>query len=142
MDRYEALHILADERVVAAPGQTFSIHLQDPDDPADSTGVARLFYAVYSDGYPVDTVYIPERLIEENRSGRLRGAVARTPSGDIVAHTGLYRSSPPNARLYELGLAVTLPAYRDDKAFRRTMQGAVSCTGSEGIDGFYDEKNT
>ena len=77
MDRNEALHILADEHFVVAAGQTFSIDLLDPDDPADANGVARLFYAIYGDGYPVDTVYIPERLIDENRSGRLRSAVAR-----------------------------------------------------------------
>lgn len=139
MDRNEALHLLADERFVVAPGQTFSIDLLNPDDPADATGVARLFYAIYGDDYPVNTVYIPERLIAENRAGTLCSAVARTASGDIVAHTGLYRSSPPNVRLYELGLSVTLPAYRNGKAFWRTMQRAAACAGSGEIDGYYGE---
>ena len=139
MNRSEALKMLADDRYVAAPGLSFKVDLFDVDNPADAIGVARLFHAVYGDSYPVDTVYIPERLVEENRSGRLRSAVARTAPGDIVAHVALYRSSPPNARLFELGLGVTLPSYRNGKAFWRCMQGAAACAGSEGIDGYYGE---
>ena len=63
MDRAEALRILANDQHVVEGGQEFFV---SGFTPADAYGVARLFHAIYGDGYPIDTFYIPERLIEEN----------------------------------------------------------------------------
>lgn len=136
MDRSEALRNLARDRPTVAAGQKVTI---DHFAPSDALAVARLFYAVYGDGYPIDTVYMPQRLIEENHAGSIRSVVARTPCGDVVAHVAVYRSSPPNARLYELGLALTLPAYRSGTAFCRASQLATKLQGNSGIDGFFGE---
>lgn len=136
MDRNEALQRLADERHAVPEGEKYEAHYFEP---ADGPGVARLFYTVYGDGYPIDTYYIPERLIEENRRGNIRSAVARTVSGEVVAHVAFYRSSPPNPRLYEYGVGLTLPSYRSTMAFFRTTQLLMQLVGKDGIDGIFGE---
>ena len=108
-------------------------------EPADAAGIARLFYAVYGEGYPVDTYYIPEQLIEENRQGNIRSAVARTASGDVVAHVAFYRSSSPNPKLYEYGLGLTLPSYRSSLIFSRACQAVMKLLGTDPVDGIFGE---
>lgn len=136
MDRAEALDMLSRDSRVVPEGEEIETGYFEP---SDALGVARLFHAVYGDGYPVDTYYIPERLIEENRSGALRSAVSRTVSGDVVAHVALYRGSPPNPNLYEYGVGLTLPAYRTGTAFYRATQLLMKLVGRDGIDGFFGE---
>ncbi len=136
MDRAEALRLLASCRHTVPEGEEYSAGFFEP---ADGPGVARLFYAVYGDAYPIDTYYIPERLSEENRLGNIRSAVARTAAGDIVAHVALYRSSPPNRNLYEYGVGLTLPSYRPTMAFFRITQLIMELLGKDGVDGFYGE---
>jgi len=136
MDRIEALSLLARDRRTVPEGEGYTAAYFEP---SDGPGVARLFYAVYGDGYPIDTYYIPERLAEENRLGNIRSVVARTASGDVVAHVALYRSSPPNPHLYEYGVGLTLPSYRSTMAFFRTTQLIMQLVGTDGIDGFYGE---
>lgn len=136
LDRNEALKRLALEQWAPSEEEVFTV---DYFRPSDAPGVARLFYAIYGEGYPVDTYYIPERLIEENRRGAIRSVVARTSSGDIVSHVALYRSSPPNPNLYEYGVGLTLPAYRSTMAFARANQLLIKLIGHDGIDGFYGE---
>jgi hypothetical protein len=136
MDRTEALRLLALERQTVSEGEEYKAGYFEP---ADGPGVARLFYAVYGDGYPIDTYYIPERLAEENRRGTIRSVVARTASGNVVSHVALYRSSPPNPNLYEYGVGLTLPAYRSTMAFFRITQLLMKLVGHDGIDGFYGE---
>jgi hypothetical protein len=136
MDRTEALQILAGEQRTVPEGEEYAAGYFEP---ADGPGVARLFYAVYGDGYPIDTYYIPERLAEENRLGNIRSVVVRTISGEVVSHVALYRSSPPNPRLYEYGVGLTLPAYRPTMAFFRATQLIMTLVGSDGIDGIYGE---
>lgn len=91
------------------PGQTYVI---DDFRPEDAIGVASLFLSIYGDAYPVETYYFPERIAAENASGAIRSVVARTPKGDIVGHGALFRSTPPFARLYELGQYMVLKPYR------------------------------
>lgn len=134
--RSEALAILAADRRLIPDEQEFTA---DRFQPRDAYGVARLFHAVYGDGYPIDTYYIPERLVEENRCGAIRSVVSRTTSGDVISHVALYRSSPPNPRLYEHGAALTLPGYRSSTAFFRANQLLMKLVGQDGIDGFYGE---
>lgn len=136
MDRTEALQILALEQRFVPEGQEYEVGCFEP---SDGPGVARLFYAVYGDGYPIDTYYIPERLIEEHRLGNIRSVIARTASGDVVSHVALYRSSPPNPQLYENGLGLTLPAYRSTMAFFRASQLLMTLVGHDGVDGYFGE---
>lgn len=136
MDRNQALHLLAGEQHIVPEGEEYTARYFEP---ADGPGVAQLFYAVYGDGYPIDTYYIPERLAEANRQGTIRSAVARTVSGEVVAHVAFYRSSPPNPRLYEYGVGLTLPSYRSTMAFFRITQLLMQLVGKDGIDGIFGE---
>jgi hypothetical protein len=137
MDRIEALRQLRETPWTAPDGtEKYTIGYFEP---ADAAGIARLFYAVYGEGYPIDTYYIPERLIEENARGTLRSVVARTDSGDVVAHGAFYRSSPPNPNLYEYGLGMTLPSFRSSMVFARVSQAAMKLVGTDNIDGIFSE---
>ena len=137
MDRNEALRQLRETPWTSPDGtEKYTVGYFDP---AAAAGVARLSYAVYGEGYPVDTYYIPERLIEENARGAIRSVVARAASGDVVAHGALYRSSPPNPNLYEYGLAMTLPSYRASMVFARVTQAAMKLVGTDGIDAIFSE---
>jgi len=136
MDRSEALRLLANERWSVPEGEEYEAGYFEP---SDGPGVARLFYAVYGDGYPIDTYYIPERLAEENLRGSIRSVVTRTTSGEVVSHVALYRSSPPNPKLYEYGVGLTLPGYRSTMAFFRATQLLMKLVGKDGIDGFFGE---
>lgn len=90
-------------------GQTFSM---DSFKPGDEYGIARLFYAVYGDQYPVTDYYIPERILQLCHEQRICPALCRTSDGNIVAYGAFYRSSPPYPRLYEVGQYIVLPNYR------------------------------
>lgn len=137
MNKAEALSALARDRHVIDREQTFVV---DRFRPEDANGVARLVYAVYGDGYPVETYYIPERIIEANRDGRLYSVVARTPSGDIVGHEALYRSSPAFPGLYEVGQGLVLRDYRNSFAFFKMNRLLLQEVCHEaGIDAFFGE---
>ena len=136
MDRGEALRLLALDPLEVTETEEYQAGFFEP---SDSQGVARLFYAVYGDGYPIDTYYIPERLAEENRLGNIRSVVARTASGLVVSHVACHRSSPANPNLYEMGVGLTLPAYRSSRAFSVVAQLVMELAGTDGVDGFYGE---
>lgn len=134
--RQQALQQLAADQRPLPDGEPF---LADFYRPEDGYGVTRLIYAVYGDGYPVDTFYIPEQLTEENRAGRIRSVVARTSSGQVASHIAFYRSSPPTPGLYEYGLGLTLPSYRSTLAFARCNKLLLTLPGQDGIDAFFGE---
>ena len=98
-----------DHDIPIEPGKTFVV---DRLRPEDAKGVAHLFFAEYGPGYPIETYYIPERIIEENRNGNIYSVVARTPEGDIVGHGALYRSSPYHRNHYEIGQYIVHREYR------------------------------
>jgi len=108
-----------DHEIPIETGQKFQI---DRFRPEDASGIANLFYAIYGPGYPFDTYYIPERIIEENQNGNIYSVVARTSKGDIVAHGALYRSSPAYGNLYEIGQYIVLKNYRDTFAAYKINQ--------------------
>jgi len=95
--------------ITVEDGQSFEIDLFRSE---DATGIAHLFYKVYGPSYPIETYYMPEKIIEENQKGNIYSIVARTQKGDIIAHGAMYRSSPPNQELYEGGQYLVLPSYR------------------------------
>lgn len=93
------------------PGQPCQVDLMRPE---DAEGVARLFQAVYGQGYPIRAYVEPERLREENAAGRIISSVVRTARGQIVGHNALYRSAPFTG-LYEMGAGLIHPAYRGSR---------------------------
>ncbi len=136
MNKKEALDFLVNEQYVVPEGLDIEAGYFKP---ADALGIARLFYAVYGDAYPIDTYYIPDRLIAENECGNIRSIVARTSSGDVVAHSALYRSSSPNPTLYEWGLSLSLPSYRTTRAFFDLIPLSNALVGHDGIEGYFIE---
>lgn len=111
MNKHEALCLLRatpEHAEPIDPGQKVEIELLRPE---DAWKLARLFYEVYGDGYPMDLYYVPELLLAEIESGRLHCVVARTEGGDIVGHMALYRCAP-SPLLYESGVGLVAPNYR------------------------------
>lgn len=118
-NREEAIRRLREDTRPITGGEQFEVRFYQPE---DGYGVARLMYAVYGDGYPIDTFYIPEQLTEANRSGSIRSVVARTDSGEVIGHLAFYRSSAPNPEMYEVGQGLTLPAYRSCHVYERCTE--------------------
>jgi len=136
--RAEALASLKASYIELAPGQKLTArHFE----PADAPGVARLIYQVYGDDYPVDEPYIPELLIEANRTGRIRTFVVAAADGSIMGQAAFYQSSPPNKRFYEYGQMLVDKAYRGSFAAARMHQFAVKNMFGrlEGVDAEFGE---
>jgi hypothetical protein len=138
MTRDKALASLKAGYAELAPGQKMEYRLFRPE---DAPGVGRLFYQTYGESYPVDEPYVPELLIEANRTHQFYTVVACTPDGSISGHGAIYRSSPPNQRLYEYGQVMVDKAYRQTSAaFRLHRFIAENLFGkAEGVDGVYGE---
>lgn len=134
--RQDAIRRLAEDTTLLPAAEPFTVRFYQPE---DGYGVARLFHAVYGDGYPLDTFYLPEQLTGENRAGRIRSVVARTEDGQVVSHIAFYRSSAPNPDLYEFGLGLTLPAYRPSLAFARCTNLLLSLVEQGCIKAFFGE---
>ncbi len=109
MTGQETLLQLAREQYEIEPGQSYVI---DRFRPEDAFGVARCFFTVYGDSYSLDTVYCPEALIQANAEGRLYSIVARSSRGDVLGHCALF-PAPHCSSLYEEGMLVVVPAYRN-----------------------------
>lgn len=138
MTRAEALAALKATYAELVPGQKLGYRLFRPE---DAPGVGRLFWQVYGDGYPVDDPYIPELLVEANRSGRIRTVVVEAEDGSIVAQAACFQSSPPNRRLYEYGQLLLDKGYRNTFAAARMHQFFVKNLFGQmdGVDGTYGE---
>ncbi len=119
MNRTEAIQKLCEEGWQVTPGLDFQVRRLKPE---DAWGVARCFYAIYGAEYPIDTYYVPEKLIEENARGNVYSVVARASNGDIIGHGALYRSSCPHPRVFEIGQLMVLPEYRRSFAVFRLAQ--------------------
>jgi len=137
MDKAEALaRIKADQRPIA-PDQKYQV---DRFQPGDAWGVARLFYEIYGEDYPVEDSYIPERIIQANAEGRVRTVVTRTAAGEVIGQTALYRSSPPNPNMYEYGQMLLVHAYRNSLIAGRMNQFVGKhLVGRDGVDAAFGE---
>lgn len=138
MTRAEALAALRQSAHDLVPGQKVEARLFQP---GDAPGVGRLFLQIYGEDYPVDDPYVPELLVEANRTGRIRTIVASVADGSIVGQGAFYQSSPPNKRLYEYGQMLVDKAYRHTFAAFRMHQFAVkNMFGKmDGVDGVFGE---
>jgi len=109
--------------------------------PADAPGIGRLFLQTYGTGYPVEDPYVPEVLIEANRTGRIRTIVVATEDGDIVGQSAFFRSSSPNPRMFEYGQMLVDKNYRNGFAALQMHQFALrNMFGRmDGVDALYGE---
>jgi len=106
--REECLTWLREHPGSVASGQEVEV---DRFQPRDAEGVARLYHAIWGETFPLDYVYDPERIRDENVGGALHQFVARTDSGDIVGVGSLFRAMPGRGMLESGGLMI-LPDYR------------------------------
>ncbi len=136
--REEALAALKAAYADLTPGQKLTYRLFQPQ---DAPGVGRLFYQTYADSYPVDEPYVPELLVEANRTRQYYTIVGCAPDGAIAGHACIYRSSPPNPRFYEYGQIMVDKAYRKSSAAFRLHRFALENLfgKAEGVDGIYGE---
>ncbi|MFB3905721.1 MAG: hypothetical protein ACE15E_19920 [Acidobacteriota bacterium] len=111
--RKEALEVLERTAKPVPPGLRIKV---DRFRTEDAWGVVECCYSVYGGGYPVDTYYLPDRLIEEHRKRNILGVVAHTLDGQVVGFGALYRSSPPFPGLYEAGQYIVRKEYRNSRA--------------------------
>lgn len=107
--RKECLDWLRANPWTIEPGQDVKIA---PFRPEDAEGVARLYFAVYGENFPLDYVYDPDSIAAANTGPDLCQYVARTPSGDVVAVSALFRAAPFEGIMESGGLMV-LPEYRN-----------------------------
>lgn len=109
IDRAACLAALRSERYEIEPSQKFQV---DDFQPEDAQGVARLYYAVYGDTFPIDYVYDPAELVNLNTGLDLHQVVGRTENGDIVGLYALFRN-PPGRHIMEGGSWIVHPSYRN-----------------------------
>lgn len=100
------------------PGQKFVV---DDFRPEDALGVALLYYAVYGEGFAVDSVYDPVALRTDALGPDRHMVVGRTERGEIVGLYCLFRN-PPGPRIMEAGGWVVHPSYRNTTLAMRLAQ--------------------
>ncbi|MGE4291183.1 MAG: hypothetical protein AB7E32_03135 [Desulfovibrio sp.] len=105
--REECLAALRDTPPILA-GQKFVV---DDFRPEDALGIARLYYAVYGEGFPVDSVYDPEEMIRLNAAMELHQVVGRAENNDVVGLYAMFRNAP-GRRIMEAGSWIVHPDYR------------------------------
>jgi hypothetical protein len=111
--RAEVLDHLKHHFKPALPGQEVSVDFFKPE---DAMGVVSTCFAVYGEGYPVDTYYLPERLIDENAKGNIHSIVAKNEENEVIGHGALFHSSSPFEGMYEVGQYIIQKAYRGSGA--------------------------
>lgn len=121
------------------PGKSFTVQ---PFSPEDAMGVIQCCWSIYGDGYPVDTYYTPEKLIQANSDGTIYGLVAKTADGEIIGYGALYRSSPPFKGIYEAGQYIIQKEYRGSRAAYNINQRLIEYARELGIDAIYGETVT
>ena len=91
--REELLAAIKSSYVPVEPGQKFTV---DDFRPEDAPGVAKLYYAVYGDGFAINSVYDPEELAR-NASGpdlhMVLGRTERVITSYSIHYTKLYDCS-------------------------------------------------
>lgn len=100
------------------PGQKFVV---DDFRHEDALGVSLLYYAVYGEGFAVDSVYDPDALRIDALGPDLHMVVGRTERGEIVGLYCLFRN-PPGPRIMEAGGWAVHPSYRNTTLAIRLAQ--------------------
>ncbi len=137
MDKAQALAGILERRTPVVEGQKYVIRRFEP---GDAWGVARLFYEIYGEDYPIEDTYIPERIIAAHAEGRQRTVVAVAADGTVVGQTAFFRSSPPNPSMYEYGQMLILREYRNGMIAARMHQFATNeMAGRDGVVAMFGE---
>lgn len=125
--RQENLERLRANPGTVEPGQKIEV---SPFRPEDAEGVARLYFAIYGENFPLDYVYDPEQIAAANAGPDLHQFVARTSAGDVVGLTALFRVAP-NPDIMESGGLMILPAYRGGTLTVRMTKASLATLPEE-----------
>jgi hypothetical protein len=106
--REECLAALRTAPHIIEPNQKYTV---DDFQPGDAPGIARLYYEVYGEIFPIDSVYDPEELVRLNAGNEQHQVVGRTDKGDIIGLYAIFRN-PPGRHIMEAGSWIVHPAYR------------------------------
>ncbi len=109
------------------PGQSVTV---GPFRPEDAEGVARLYFAIYGENFPLDYVYDPEQITAANAGPELYQFVARTPAEDVVGLTAFFRVAP-NPGIMESGGLMILPPYRGGTLTMRMTKASLATLPEE-----------
>lgn len=137
--REECLAALRTAPHLIEPNQKFTV---DDFQPDDALGIARLYYAVYGEIFPVDSVYDPEELTRQNAGNDLHQVVGRTEKGDVVGLYAIFRN-PPGQHIMEAGSWIVHPAYRRTTLAMRMVE-RIHLTPPEylGLDALFGQSVT
>ena len=100
--------------------------------PEEALEVARCIYTAYGYSYPVDAVYLPQRLRNLCDSGEMLTAVA-VYDGQIFGTMSLEPGFGSTIR--DMGLAATYPECRGQGAAKRLFRFLVDEAGRTGLEG-------
>lgn len=117
--REEVLNHLKNNFKPATPGQDVRVDFFKPE---DAMGVVSTCFSVYGEGYPVDTYYMPEKLIDENAKDMIHSVVATNEENQVVGYCALFRSSSPFEGMYEVGQYIIQKAYRGTGTVQKIHQ--------------------
>jgi GNAT superfamily N-acetyltransferase len=96
--------------------------------------VARCIYTAYGYSYPVEAVYLPQRLSGMNKSAEMISAVAEVDErGPIFATMSLEPGFGPGLR--DVGLAATYPEFQGQGAARRLFSFLIEEAQRDGVQG-------
>jgi len=116
--------------IVIAPSQQYTIR---PMHPEEASQVCRLFWLVYGYTYKNEDFYLPEGLLELNRTGRVTSYVAVGEDNTVAGHIGLIRPEP--VQMAEIGLLVVSPAHRGRRLMESLTNAIVEKAGQMGLSG-------
>lgn len=106
--------------------------------PSESARLGEAVRAVYGETYPVQWTYDAEDVARRIAAGLLISAIAETPDGELLCHSGLLLDSPDDL-VGHAGQALTLPAARGRHIFTAVKRYLVEWTKSLGLVGMYSE---
>ena len=108
--------------------------------PGDAAATVALYRAVYGETYPVKSVYDQVELIRQHESGDTYRLLACNDDGEAIGQIALYRSSPPNRRLYEVGQMIIRYDYRQSGvAFELFPLALTEIPAQYGLDAIWGE---
>lgn len=116
--REECLAVLRGMSQDIRPQQKYVV---DDFQPGDALGVALLYYAVYGEMFPIDSVYDPDEVTLLNAGMDQHQVVGRTENGDIIGLCAVFRN-PPGRRIMEAGSWLVHLAYRNTTLAMRMAQ--------------------
>ena len=106
--------------------------------PDESARLGEAVRAVYGETYPVRWTYDADEVARRITAGLLISAIAETPDGGLLCHSGLSLAAPGDV-VGHAGQALTLPAARGRHIFTAVKRYLVEWVTRHGLVGMYSE---